>query len=203
MIDLYAWATPNSRKVTIMLEETGLDYILHPVRIREGEQHKPDFLEINPNNKIPALVDHETGVQTFESGAILIYLAEKTGSLLPVAGQARASVLHWLMWQMSGFGPMLGKVEHFSKFNSGESPFAEKHFHDEALRLYQVLETRLSEAPYLGGDDYSIADIATWPWVGGADWQGVDLTNYRAITRWFKTVGARDAVKRGCAAVVF
>ncbi len=163
MIDLYAWATPNSRKVTILLEELGLAYRLHPVQIRLGEQHRHQFLAINPNNKIPALVDHETGIQTFESGAILIYLAEKTGRFLPKSGQARAATLHWLMWQMSGFGPMLGNLEHFSKLNPGRSADAEAHFQREIRRLYGVLNGRLGETDHLNGDAYSIADMATWP----------------------------------------
>jgi len=196
MIDLYAWTTPNSRKVTIMLEETGLPYTLHSVRIRQGEQHTAEFLALNPNNKIPVLVDQETSIQTFESGAILIYLAEKTGMLMPESGQARASTLQWLMWQMSGFGPMLGKVEHFSKLNPGKSAYAETHFQTEALRLYQVLNGRLDETPFLNGVGYSIADIATWPWVAAHDWQQIDLNNYPAVSRWYKEIKVRKAVKK-------
>lgn len=197
MIDLYAWTTPNSRKVTIMLEECELLYRFHPVRIREGEQHRPEFLAINPNNKIPAVIDRDTGITTFESGAILIYLAEKTGQFLPSVGQSRGNTLHWLMWQMSGLGPMLGKVEHFTKLNPGKSAYAEQHFQMEAARLYSVLNGRLEEVEFLNGDAYSIADMAAYPWVAGHDWQQINLDEYPAIKRWFETIAARDQVQRG------
>lgn len=197
MIELYAWTTPNSRKVTIMLEECGLAYRFHPVRIREGEQHRPEFLAINPNNKIPAIIDPDTGITTYESGAILIYLAEKTGRFLPGADQARACTLHWLMWQMSGLGPMLGQVEHFTKLNPGKSTYAEAHFQTEAKRLYGVLNTRLEEVEYLNGVTYSIADMATYPWVAGHEWQQINLDDYPAVKRWYNDITARAGVQRG------
>ena len=161
MIDLYTWTTPNGRKVSIMLEELGLEYTVRPIDITEGQQHDPGFLRISPNAKIPAIVDHATGLTLMESGAILLYLAEKTGSLLPSDAHARWRTIEWLMWQMGGPGPILGQVHHFVKFKKGKSAYAEDRFLNEGRRLYSVLDHRLAEQEYLASE-YSIADIATW-----------------------------------------
>jgi len=196
MIDLYTWTTPNGRKVSIMLEEVGLDYTAHPVDIRKDEQFAPQFLEISPNNKIPAIVDHDDDVSLMESGAILIYLAEKTGRLMAVNGKARLETIEWLMWQMGGIGPMLGQVHHFVKFNPGRAPYAEERFRNEAHRLYGVLDKCLADREYMAGD-YSIADIATWPWISRFDYQAMDLNEYPNVKRWYLAIAARPAVQRG------
>ncbi len=196
MIDLYTWGTPNGRKVSIMLEELGLPYTVKPINIGEDEQFAPAFLEIAPNNKIPAIVDHEAGIQLMESGAILLYLAEKTGRFLPKEGQARYTAIEWLMWQMGGAGPFLGQVHHFVRFNEGKAPYAEERFLKEAARLYGVMERRLADRPYLAGD-YSVADIATWPWISRFEWQRIDLGDYPNVKRWYADVAARPAVQKG------
>lgn len=164
MIDLYTWTTPNGRKVSIMLEELGLEYNVHSINIGEGDQMKPDFLEISPNNKIPAIVDHDTGISLMESGAIMMYLAEKTGKLMPTDSKGKWEVTEWLMWQMGGLGPMLGQVHHFTKFNPGKAPYAQDRYLAEGKRLYGVLDKKLEDRDFIAGD-YSIADIATWPWI--------------------------------------
>ena len=164
MIDLYTWTTPNGRKVSILLEELGIPYEVHPVDIGKDDQFKPDFLTISPNNKIPAIVDRDTGISLMESGAILIYLAEKTGKFLPATGEPRYRVIEWLMWQMGGVGPMLGQAHHFLHFNKGKAPYAEERFRSEAKRLYGVLDRRLADRAFVA-DDYSIADMAIWPWI--------------------------------------
>ena len=196
MIDLYTWTTPNGRKVSILLEELGLPYTAHPIDITKDEQFAPDFLTISPNNKIPAIVDRETGISFMESGAILIYLADKTGQLLPREGEPRYRVLEWLMWQMGGLGPMLGQAHHFLRFNKGKAPYAEERFAKEAHRLYGVLDRRLAEREFVA-DDYSIADIAIWPWVSRFEWQTVDLEQYPNVKRWYETIARRPAVQRG------
>ena len=196
MIDLYTWTTPNGRKVSIALEEIGVSYEAHAVDIGAGDQHKAEFLAISPNNKIPAIVDREAGVSLMESGAILIYLAEKSGMLMPTDGPGRLKVLEWLMWQMGGFGPMLGQAHQFLHFNPGKAPFAEERFAKEARRLYGVLERQLGREGYVAGD-YSIADIAIWPWVSRFDWQGIDLANFPEVQRWYVEIAARPAVARG------
>ncbi|WP_029030912.1 glutathione S-transferase family protein [Salinarimonas rosea] len=196
MIDLYTWTTPNGRKVSIALEELGLPYRPIAVDIGKGEQHAPDFLKISPNNKIPAIVDHDTGQTLMESGAILIYLAEKTGRLMPASGEGRYRVLEWLMWQMGGAGPMLGQLHHFLRFNKGAAPYAETRFSDEAERLYGVLDRRLTEADYVAGE-YSIADIALWPWISRHEWQEIDLSAFPNVQRWYRTIAARPAVQAG------
>ncbi len=173
MIDLYTWSTPNGRKASIMLEECGLPYEVHPIDIGKDEQFAPDFLKIGPNNKIPAIVDRETGRSVFESGAILFYLAEKAGKLLGETGGDRWPVLEWLMWQMGGVGPMLGQAHHFLRFNPGKAPYAEERYGNEARRLYGVADRRLALHRYLAGDFFSIADIATWPWFSRFEWQGL------------------------------
>jgi GST-like protein len=196
MIDFYTWSTPNGRKVSILLEELGLPYTVHAVNIGKDEQFAPDFLAIAPNNKIPAIVDHDTGVSLFESGAIMIYLAEKIGQFLPTEAKARAAVMQWLMWQMGGFGPMLGQAHVFLKFNRGLSQPAEERFAKEAKRLYGVLDRQLAENDHVAGD-YSIADMAIFPWVARHDWHEIDLTAYPNVLRWYRAQAARPAVQRG------
>ena len=204
MIDLYTWSTPNGRKVSIMLEEVGLAYTVHRVDIRKGEQHKPDFLVISPNNKIPAIVDSQgpdgKPFALFESGAILIYLAEKTKSaLLPTEAIARYRALEWLMFQMGNVGPMLGQTHHFL-FNSPEDvPYGKKRYHNETRRLYGVMERRLGEVAYLAGDAYTIADVATYPWVARKNRHQVDLDEFPNVKRWFDELSARPAVEKGMA----
>jgi GSH-dependent disulfide-bond oxidoreductase len=196
VIDLYTWTTPNGRKASILLEELGLPYTAHPIDITKDEQFAPDFLTISPNNKIPAIVDRETGISLMESGAILIYLADKAGQLLPREGEPRYRVLEWLMWQMGGLGPMLGQTHHFLRFNKGKAPYAEERFAKEAHRLYGVLDRRLAEHAFVAGA-YSIADIAIWPWVSRFEWQTVDLGTYPNVKRWYETIARRPAVQRG------
>ncbi len=196
MIDLYTWSTPNGRKVSIALEELGLDYEVHPVNIGEGEQFDPEFLKIAPNNRIPAIVDRDTGLSLMESGAILMYLADKTGRLMPAEPEPRWHVIEWLMWQMGGVGPMLGQVHHFVKFNPGKAPYAEERYHNEAKRLYGVLDRRLAEVGYVAGE-YSIADMAIFPWCARFEWQQVDLNEYKNVVRWYKELASRPAVQRG------
>ncbi len=200
MIDLYTWSTPNGHKLHIMLEETGLDYRLIPVDIRNGEQFEPEFLRISPNNKIPALIDNDgpggEPMPLCESGAMLIYLAEKTGRFLPGETRPRLRVLQWLMFQMAHIGPMLGQAHHFHEYARQEVNYAIARYGNEAKRLYRVLDKRLGETPYLGGDDYTIADIATFPWLRQPAKQGVEITNYANIRRWFDEISERPAVKR-------
>jgi GST-like protein len=195
MIDLYTWTTPNGRKVSIMLEEVGLPYRVIPVDINANEQFKPEFLRISPNNKIPAIVDHDTGISLMESGAILLYLGDKTGRLT-AGGKNDWQVLEWLMLQMASVGPMLGQAHHFLRFNKGKSEYAEKRYGDEAKRIYGVLNKRLGEAKYLAGE-YSIADIATWPWIARYEWQGIDWALYPDLKRWYLAIAKRPAVQRG------
>ena len=200
MIDLHTWTTPNGRKVSIMLEECGLPYRVFPVDIGKGEQFTPEFLAINPNNRIPAIVDPEgpegKPLPLFESGAILIYLAEKTGKFYPQ--KHKYIVLQWLMFQMGGVGPMFGQAHHFMRAKKDEIPYGSERYGAEAKRLYGVLNTRLSGAAYLA-EEYSIADIATYPWVARHEWHRVDLGAYPAVKRWYDTIGARPAVVRGMA----
>ena len=196
MIDLYTWTTPNGRKVSIALEEMGLPYKAHPIDISKDEQFAPAFLEVAPNNRIPAIVDRGTGMVLMESGAILIYLADKTGTLLPKEGQQRYRVIEWLMWQMGGPGPMLGQVHHFVKYNKGKAPYAEERYLKEAHRLYGVLDRRLADREFLA-DDYSIADIAIWPWISRFEWQTIDLNRYPNVKRWYTTIAKRPAVQKG------
>ena len=196
MNDLYTWTTPNGRKVSIALEELGLPYRAIPVDITKDEQFRPDFLAVSPNNKIPAIVDHDTGLSLMESGAILVYLAEKVGKLLPPEGERRYRCLEWLNWQMGGFGPMLGQAHHFLKYNPGVAPYSEERFGTEAQRLYRVLDRRLEGRDFVA-DDYSIADIAIWPWVSRYEWQRIDLDAYPNVKRWYLAIAARPAVQRG------
>lgn len=204
MIDLYTWTTPNGRKASIMLEELALDYTVHPINIMKGDQHSDEFIAINPNSKIPAIVDSEgpdgEPFTVFESGAILMYLAEKFDSpLLPKETRARYRVIEWLMFQMGGVGPIFGQVHHFLRFAKEDVPYAKKRYHDETRRLYGVLDGRLGSVPYLAGEDYSIADIATYPWVARHEWHDVDLNEFPAVKGWFDKLSARPAVEKGMA----
>lgn len=194
MINLYTWSTPNGRKVSIMLEEIGLPYQVHPIDIGKNDQFDEEFLKISPNNKIPAIVDEENGLSMMESGAILIYLADKTGMLMPE--NKRWQILEWLMFQMGGFGPMLGQAHHFLHFKSGTSEYAEKRYKVEAQRLYAVLDDHLEENEYVAGE-YSIADIALWPWACRFDWQQVDMNYFPSVKRWYTEIAARPAVQAG------
>ena len=196
MIDFYTWTTPNGRKVSILLEELGVDYEVHSINITQGDQNSPAFLKISPNNKIPAIIDRDNGMSLMESGAILIYLAEKYGKFLPKDSIARAEVNEWLMWQMGGFGPILGQAHHFLHFNPGKSDYAEARFRSEVARLYGVLDRRLEERDYIC-DDYSIADMACWPWVSRYEWQQVNLADYPNVRSWYQRLLARDAVQKG------
>ena len=196
MIDLYTWTTPNGRKVSIMLEELELPYNAIALDIGKGGQFEPDFLKISPNNKIPAIVDHETGHSLMESGAILMYLAEKTGQLMPSSGAEKWRVVEWLMMQMGSVGPMLGQTHHFAFYHKGEVPYAEERYLNENARIYGVLDRRLADEQYLAGD-YSIADIATWPWISRYPRQRMDLNDYPNLKRWYLEIAARPAVQRG------
>ena len=200
-IELYTWATPNGHKVHIMLEELGLEYNVHPIDIGAGDQFDPEFLKISPNNKMPAIVDPEgldgKPLSLFESGAILLYLAEKHGRFLPGEGAVRYTTVQWLMWQMGGLGPMLGQAHHFLQYAPEKIDYAMQRYTNEANRLYNVLDKRLGESRYLAGEEYSIADIAAWPWTRYPDRQGVERAEYPNFVRWFDEVGARPAVQRG------
>ena len=198
MIDLYTFTTPNGRKASIMLEEVELPYNVHKIDITKNDQFTPEFVAINPNSKIPAIVDHDTGITVFESGAILIYLAEKTGKLLPTADKERFQVLSWLMLQMGSVGPMFGQLNHFKKFAPEKIPYAIERYEKETLRLYGVLDKQLAEREYLCGD-YSIADIATYPWVAIYEFQGLTLDSHPNLKRWVETMQQRPAVQRGMA----
>lgn len=197
MIDLYTWSTPNGYKISIMLEETGLEYRVHPINIGQNEQFAPDFLKISPNNKIPAIVDGDTGLSLMESGAILLYLARKTGKFLPAGeGEDYWRVVEWLMFQMGSIGPMLGQTHHFLHFNPGKATYAETRYANEAKRLYGVLDTRLAQSEYVAGP-YSIADIAIWPWIARFEWQGVDFAEFPRVKNWYLRIAGREAVQRG------
>ena len=200
MIDLYTWTTPNGRKVSILLEELALPYRVHPINIGKDDQFKPEYVGISPNSKIPAIVDSDgpagRPLPLFESGAILIYLAEKTGKFLPKDPTARYTVLEWLMFQMGGVGPMFGQVHHFLRAAPEPVPYAIERYGKETRRLYGVLDARLAEAAYLAGE-YSIADIATYPWVARHEWHKVALGDFPSVERWYREIGARPAVARG------
>jgi GST-like protein len=197
MIDLYTAATPNGRKISIALEEMALPYAVRHIRLADNEQKRPDYLVINPNGRIPAIVDRDEGdFAVFESGAILIYLAEKTGRFLPADRRGRSVAIQWLMFQMGGLGPMQGQAHVFLRYAPERIPYAIDRYQRETRRLYEVLDRRLAEAPFLGGD-YGIADMATWPWVASHDWAGVPLDGLEHLERWFRTVGDRAAVRRG------
>jgi len=197
-IDLYTWATPNGRKVSIMLEELGLDYNVIPIDITKGEQHDLDFVSFSPNNKIPAIIDHETGLKMMESGAILMYLAKKTGLFMSQTDRQYWEEMQWLMFQMGHVGPMLGQTHHFVKFNPGKSPYAEERYKNENIRLYKVLNKRLKEREFIC-EDYSIVDIATWPWISRYEFQQMDLNDYPSLKAWYMRIASRPAVQRGYA----
>lgn len=199
MIDLYTWTTPNGRKVSILLEELGVPYRVKPIDISKDEQFAPDFLKIAPNNRIPAIVDHETGVQMMETGAIMLYLAQKYDRF-QAKGDGYWQMVEWLMWQMGGLGPMLGQVHHFVKYNPGKAPYAEDRYTTEARRLYRVLNTQLEGRTYVAGAGegaYTIADMAIWPWISRHDWQGIDLADFPNVQSWYMRLVARPALQRG------
>ena len=197
MIDFYTWTTPNGRKVSLMLEETGLEYKMIPINIGKDEQFDPEFLKISPNNKIPAIVDHDNNdFSLFETGAILMYLAEKSGQFLNTTDRdVYWRTIEWLMWQMGGVGPMFGQVHHLTRYNPGKAPYAQERYEKEARRLYGVLDTRLEGREYIV-DDYSIADMAVWPWTARFNWQEIDLNDYPNVRRWYTTMLYRPAVQR-------
>ena len=200
MIDLYYWPTGNGKKITIMLEECGLPYQIRPVNIGKGEQHDPAFVEVSPNGKLPAIVDTDCDggpISLFESGAILVYLAEKTGKFLSTEIHARMNVLKWLFWQVGGLGPMAGQAHYFLHYAATRNEEGMARFGREVARLYGVMERKLGETAYLAGDEYTIADMAAWPWVFRHDWQGQDLKDFPGVERWFKNIGKRPAVVRG------
>jgi GST-like protein len=202
MIDLYTWTTPNGRKVSVMLEECGLEYAVHPVNIREGEQFRPEFVAICPNSKIPAIVDRDEGVSLFESGAILVHLAEKAGKLLPAHNPGRAKALEWTFWQMANIGPMLGQLNHFASAAEERVPYAIERFGNESARLLRVMDDRLAQGAYLAGDDYTIADVATYPWVSIAfplvkAFKPDVVGDGGNVARWIAAIGERPAVARG------
>ena len=200
MIDLYYWTTPNGHKITIFLEETGLPYRILPVNISRGDQFKPEFLRISPNNRIPTIVDDAPAVggrlvSVFESGAILQYLAEKTGKFLPKDLHGRVEVIQWLFWQMGGLGPMAGQNHHFNQYTPQKIPYAIERYVNETNRLYSVLDKRLADREFVAGD-YSIADMASYPWVVPYERQGQKLDDFPNLKRWFETIRARPAVVR-------
>jgi len=203
MIDLYTWSTPNGRKISIMLEECGLPYKVHPINIGKDEQFTPEYTALSPNNLIPAIVDPEgpdgKPMSLFESGAILIYLAEKVDRFLPHDARQRSVTLQWLMFQMGNVGPMFGQAHHFIRNAKEQVPYGIKRYSDIVQRLYRVLNRRLGETQYLAGQDFTIADIATYPWVARFEWHKVDLNGFPNVKRWFDTIGKRPAVPKGMA----
>lgn len=205
MIHLYYWPTPNGHKASIMLEEVGLSYEVHPVNILKGEQFDPAYLEICPNNKVPAIVDTEgprgERYALFESGAILLYLAEKTGKLWPTELQRRYDVIQWLMFQMANVGPMFGQNGYFQGYAQEDVPYAKTRYHNETKRLYGVMDRRLAETEYLAGNEYSIADVATYPWTMPKQWElhRIDIDQFPNVKRWNAAVAERPAIRRGVA----
>jgi GSH-dependent disulfide-bond oxidoreductase len=200
MIDLYTWPTPNGHKIHIMLEECKLAYAVHAVDISAGDQFKPDFLKISPNNKIPAILDHD-GIggkpySVFESGAILLYLASKTGKFLGKSDRAKFDTMQWLMFQMGGVGPMLGQTHHFRLYAPEKVEYAINRYTNETKRLYGVINKRLESNSFIAGKEYTIADIATWPWIRSWKNQGVELNDFPAVKEWFEKIEVRPAVKR-------
>jgi GST-like protein len=199
MIDVYFWPTGNGKKITIMLEEIGFPYRVIPVNIGKGDQHQEEFRVISPNHKMPAIVDHNVAggpISVFESGAILVYLADKSGQLMPSTTRERVKIMEWLFWQVGGLGPMAGQAHYFLKYAPHRNEEGMTRFHNEVTRLYHVMDWQLARNEFLGGE-YSIADIACWPWVFRHDWQGQDLNDFPHVKRWFQAVGARPAVERG------
>jgi len=196
MIDLYTFGTPNGHKASIMLEEVQLPYNVHKIDITQGDQFRADYVAINPNSKIPSVVDQDTGITVFESGAILIYLADKAGRLLPTTQKERFQVLEWLMLQMGSVGPMFGQLNHFKKFAAEKIPYAIERYEKETLRLYGVLDQQLAQHEFICGE-YSIADVATFPWVAIYRFQGLTLDNHPHLKRWVEQIQGRPAVQRG------
>jgi GST-like protein len=201
MIDLYYWTTPNGHKITMFLEEVELPYTIFPINIGAGDQFKPDFLKIAPNNRIPAIVDREPidggmPISIFESGAILLYLAEKTGKLIPTDIRDRVEVLQWLFWQMGGLGPMAGQNHHFSQYAPEKIPYAIERYVKETGRLYAVLDRRLSDREFIAGNNYSIADIASYPWIVPYERQGQNLDNFSNLKRWLEMIQSRPSTIR-------
>ncbi|MFP0196137.1 glutathione binding-like protein [Pseudomonas sp. PHC1] len=206
MIDLYYWTTPNGHKISLFLEEAGLRYDVHPINISQGEQFQPHFLNIAPNNRIPAIVDHEPAdggepLSLFESGAILLYLAEKTGKFLPKDLRGRQVALQWLFWQMGGLGPMAGQNHHFSQFAPEKIPYAIKRYIDETARLYGVLDKQLANNEFVAGSEYSIADMAIYPWIVSHKWQSQNLEDFPNVQRWFNHIKDRPATVKAYALV--
>ena len=204
MIDLHYWPTPNGHKITLFLEESGLPYAIKPVNIGTGDQFEPGFLSISPNNRIPAIVDNEPSdgqgpLSVFESGAILEYLAGKAGKFLPTETRARYAVLEWVYWQVGGLGPMLGQNHHFNRYAPEKIPYAIDRYVNETRRLYGVLNKRLDGHTYIAGDDYTIADMATYPWIVPHEAQGMDLADFPHLKKWFDTMAARPATQRAYA----
>ena len=196
MYDLYTWSTPNGRKISIMLEELSAPYAIHPVNIDAGEQFTPEFTKLSPNQKIPALVDRDKNLSIFESGAILMYLAEKHGRFFAPSGEPRLRTIEWLMWQMSAVGPFLGRAHYFLRNNPGKAPFAEEWFAKEAQRIYRVLDARLDGRQFIV-EDYSIADIACFPWIARHSWHRVDLNGFPRVKDWYQRIASRPAVVKG------
>ncbi|KTC13683.1 MULTISPECIES: glutathione binding-like protein [Pseudomonas syringae group] len=204
MIDLHYWTTPNGHKISLFLEESGLAYKVFPVNIGKNEQFEPDFLKISPNNRIPAIVDHDPAdggapLSLFESGAILLYLAEKTGRFIPSDLRGRQEVSQWLFWQMGGLGPMAGQNHHFNRFAKEKIPYAIERYVNETARLYGVLDKRLADRDFVAGSDYSIADMAIYPWIVPHTYQQQDLNDFPHLKRWFESIVNRDATKRAYA----
>ena len=206
MIDLHYWTTPNGHKVSLFLEEAGLPYKIFPVDITQNDQFKPEFLQISPNNRIPAIVDYDPvdggePISLFESGAILLYLAEKTGKFIPQDLRGRQEALQWLFWQMGGLGPMAGQNHHFNRFAKEKIPYAIKRYVDETTRLYGVLDRRLADRDFVAGSEYSIADMAIYPWIARHSWQDQNLNDFPNLKRWYDAIANRDATKRAYALV--
>ncbi|WP_439849809.1 glutathione binding-like protein [Pseudomonas syringae] len=204
MIDLHYWTTPNGHKITLFLEESGLPYTIFPVNIGNNDQFKPEFLKISPNNRIPAIVDHQPAnggapLSLFESGAILLYLAEKTGQFIPQDLRGRQEVSQWLFWQMGGLGPMAGQNHHFNRFAKEKIPYAIERYVNETARLYGVLNKRLADREFVAGNEYSIADMAIYPWIVPHTYQQQDLNDFPHLKRWFDSIASRDATKRAYA----
>ncbi len=195
MIELFYWPTPNGRKVSIMLEETKIKYKVTSINLGKEEQFKPEFLKINPYGKIPAIIDHEKDLVLIESGAILIYLARKSNQFLHKENEIR--IFEWLMFQMGNVGPMLGQHHHFHHFNPGKSKYAEDRFFKNSIRVYEVLDKILSKNNYLAGEDYSIADISTFPWIARHNWHDIGLKKYKHLSKWYEFISDRSAVKKG------
>ncbi len=204
MLDVYYWPTPNGHKITLFLEEASLDYDIKPVNIGAGDQFEPDFLAIAPNNRMPAIVDHAPAdrgapISVFESGAILMYLADKTGRFIPADPRLRVVCIEWLFWQMAGLGPMAGQNHHFNRYAPERIPYAIERYERETARLYGVLDKRLGDRPFICGDDYTIADMAAYPWIVPHEAQHQDLGEFPSLARWFEAIARRPATERAYA----